>query len=215
MLICSDDVQASVLSTHVQVLSVRPLIVIPPSSAPASVVEALARTMFLSPTARVVLEIVVVVPLTVRSPLRTKLVPVATPMSGVTSVGEVSMTKVVPVPVCAATEVAFPEEVIGPVKFAFVVTVAAEPVVFWFKVGNVQLVKSPLEGVPSAGVTSVGEVSMTKVVPVPVCAATEVALPTDVIGPVMLAFVVTVGAKSGPPIAITLVATPKLSSPKP
>ena len=214
-MICSLDVQASVLSTHVQVLSVRPLIVIPPSSAPASVVEALASTMFLSPTAKVVLEIVVVVPLTVRSPLRTKLVPVATPMSGVTSVGEVFMTKVVPVPVCAAIDVAFPEEVIGPVKFAFVVTVAELPLVDWFKVGNVQLVKSPLEGVPSAGVTSVGEVFMTKVVPVPVCAATEVAFPTDVIGPVRFALVVTVGAKSGPPIAITLVATPKLLSPRP
>jgi hypothetical protein len=98
---------------------------------------------------------------------------------------------------------------------AFVVTVAAEPVVFWFSVGNVQLVSVPEEGVPSAGVTSVGEVFMTKVVPVPVCEAIEVALPTDVIGPVMLAFVVVVTAKSGPPIAITEVATPVLSSPSP
>jgi hypothetical protein len=58
--------------------------------------------------------------------------------------------------------------VITPVKLALVVTVAAFPLVDWFKVGKVQLVKSPLEGVPSAGVTSVGEVFITKVVPVPV-----------------------------------------------
>ena len=55
-----------------------------------------------------------------------------------------------------------------------------------------QLVKSPLEGVPRTGVTSVGEVSITNLVPVPVCEAMLVAFPEEVIGPVRLAFVVTV-----------------------
>ena len=36
------------------------------------------------------------------------------------NVGEALITKVVPVPVCKATEVVFPELVIGPVKLAFV-----------------------------------------------------------------------------------------------
>jgi hypothetical protein len=44
------------------------------------------------------------------------LVAVATPISGVTSVGLVFITKVEPVPVCAATLVAGPTDVIGPVK---------------------------------------------------------------------------------------------------
>src|SRR3989344_1014165 len=56
-------------------------------------------------------------------------VAVATPKAGVTKVGEVSITKVVPVPVWAATAVALPTEVIGPVRFALVVTVAALPVI--------------------------------------------------------------------------------------
>lgn len=56
-------------------------------------------------------------------------VAVATPRTGVTSVGEVSTTNLVPVPVCEAIEVAFPDEVIGQVRFAFVVTVAAFPVI--------------------------------------------------------------------------------------
>jgi len=61
--------------------------------------------------------------------------------------------------------------------------------------GNpVQLVSVPLVGVPSSGVTSVGLLSMTNFDPVPVCEATEVALPTEVIGPVRLALVVTVAA---------------------
>ena len=75
-------------------------------------------------------ESVVVVPFTVRSPDSTRLVPVATPMFGVTKVGEVSQTIFVPLPVCEAIDVAFPTLVIGPVRFAFVVTFAAVPVVF-------------------------------------------------------------------------------------
>jgi hypothetical protein len=39
--------------------------------------------------------------------------------------------------------------------------------VFWFNVGNVQFVKLPDEGVPKAGVTSVGDVARTTA-PVPV-----------------------------------------------
>jgi hypothetical protein len=71
---------------------------------------------------------------------------------------------------------------------------AAVPVVFWFKVGNVQLVKVPDAGVPKFGVTKLGLVSTTNLSPVPVCEAIEVALPTEVITPVRLAFVVTVAA---------------------
>jgi hypothetical protein len=48
------------------------------------------------------------------------LVAVATPIVGVTKVGLVSITNLLPVPVCDATEVAFPELVMGPVKFALV-----------------------------------------------------------------------------------------------
>ena len=114
------------------------------------------------------------------------------PRTGVTSVGLVSITNFVPVPVWLAIDVAFPTEVITPVRFALVVTVAAEPVVFWLSVGKVQLVSVPLEGVPRTGVTSVGLVSITNLVPVPVCEAMLVAFPTEVITPVRLAFVVAV-----------------------
>ena len=48
------------------------------------------------------------------------LVAVATPIVGVTNVGLVSITNLLPVPVWDATEVTFPILVIGPVKFAFV-----------------------------------------------------------------------------------------------
>ena len=37
---------------------------------------------------------------------------------------------------------------------------AAVPVVFWFRVGNVQLAKSPEAGVPRTGVVKVGDVSV-------------------------------------------------------
>ena len=58
-----------------------------------------------------------------------RLVAVAAPIVGVTSVGHVDIAKVVPVPVCEAMLVAFPDDVIGPVNEAFVVTVAAFPVI--------------------------------------------------------------------------------------
>ena len=57
-------------------------------------------------------------------------VAVANPRVGVTNVGLVSMTNLVPVPVWEAMEVALPTLVIGPVKLAFVVTVAALPEIF-------------------------------------------------------------------------------------
>ena len=44
----------------------------------------------------------------------------------VVKVGPACMAKVLPVPVCAATEVVFPALVIGPVRFALVITVAAK-----------------------------------------------------------------------------------------
>ena len=56
------------------------------------------------------------------------LVAVATPKTGVTNVGEADIAKVVPVPVWLAMLVALPTDVIGPVKLALVVTVAALPV---------------------------------------------------------------------------------------
>lgn len=53
--------------------------------------------------------------------------PLAAPMLGVVRVGLACITKVLPVPVCEATAVALPTEVIGPVRLALVVTVAALP----------------------------------------------------------------------------------------
>ena len=44
-------------------------------------------------------------------------------------VGLLFITNVVPEPVCDAILVAFPIDVIGPVRFAFVATVEAEPVI--------------------------------------------------------------------------------------
>jgi hypothetical protein len=62
-------------------------------------------------------------------------------------VGEALIANVVPVPVCAVIAVALPEEVIGPVRLALVVTVAALPVVFWLRVGKseaIAVVKAPV-----------------------------------------------------------------------
>ena len=56
----------------------------------------------------------------------------------------------------------------------------------------VAFVNTPAEGVPIFGVVNVGLACITNVLPVPVWAATEVAFPTDVIGPVRLALVTTV-----------------------
>ncbi len=101
---------------------------------------------------------------------------VGVPNAGVTSVGEVANTAT-PVPVssvnavasCAEVkepnEVALPTEVTAPVRLALVVTLpavrpAAVPVMF---------VPTRAEGVPSAGVTNVGDVDITTL-PVPVMA---------------------------------------------
>jgi len=153
-------------------------------------------------------------------------------MFGVTSIADVFITNVLPVPVCDATAVALPTLVIGPVRLALVITVfavkavvavvakvavAALPPILRFATGVVEVTTSG--AVPSAiveitwlpvtfpvnardvpvdapmfGVTSVGDVFITNVLPVPVCDATDVALPTLVIGPVKLAFVTTVVA---------------------
>ena len=64
----------------------------------------------------------------VNEPVRLRLVPVAAPITGVTNVGEVFITKVLPVPVCEATLVVLPELVIGPDKLALV---ALFPFSFW------------------------------------------------------------------------------------
>ena len=50
-----------------------------------------------------------------------------------------------------------------------------------------EVAREVAEATPKVGVTKTGEVFMAKVVPVPVCAAIDVALPTDVIGPVRFA----------------------------
>ena len=78
---CSEEVQASVASTQLSVLSVAPFNVIPPPSAVTSEgVSTSPRTIFLSSTARVVELIVVVVPFTVKSPERVRLVPDTAPV---------------------------------------------------------------------------------------------------------------------------------------
>ena len=72
-------------------------------------------------------------------------VAVATPIFGVTKVGEVSTTNLVPVPVCEAIDVALPEEVMTPVRLASVVTVAALPVMFvWSPVLTPEMVEVPV-----------------------------------------------------------------------
>lgn len=66
-----------------------------------------------------------------------------------------------------ATVVALPEEVIGPVRFAFVVTVAALPPMLSAVAVPVRLVATPEIGVPKAGPVKVGDVPKTNA-PVPV-----------------------------------------------
>ena len=110
------------------------------------------------------------------------------PMFGVTSVGEVSTTNFVPVPVCEAIDVALPTDVIGPVRFAFVVTVpAVSP-----EAVPVKFVATPEAGVPSAGVTRVGEVANTTS-PLPVVVAAEIAVPLPWRMPVMEVEIVMAG----------------------
>jgi len=63
------------------------------------------------------------------APVRERVVPVAFPNIGEIKVGLLSITKVLPVPVWEATAVVLPVEVMGPFKFALVVTVAAFPLI--------------------------------------------------------------------------------------
>jgi hypothetical protein len=70
---CSEEVQESVASTQLKVLSVAPLSVIPPPSAVVSVgVPVSPRTIFLSSITRLVELRFVVVPLTVKFPERVR-----------------------------------------------------------------------------------------------------------------------------------------------
>ena len=68
--------------------------------------------------------------------------------------------------------VVFPTEVTSPERLALVVTVAAFPPIFKLAAVPVILVPTKAEGVPKAGVTSVGEVDNTTP-PVPVEAAVD------------------------------------------
>ena len=78
----SEDVQAEVLFTQLNVLSVVPLRVIPPPSAVTLVGEAIEpNSIFLSSTVKVVELIVVVVPLTVKSPDSVNDVPDTAPVN--------------------------------------------------------------------------------------------------------------------------------------
>ena len=126
----SDEVHESVASTQLKVLSVVPLSVMPPPSAPASVGSALEpSSRFLSSTVTVVELIVVVVPLTVKSPERTREVPVAAPIFGVTSVGVLAKTSA-PEPVSSEiTEISSAEEVAAKSESLLLVT-ATVPVKF-------------------------------------------------------------------------------------
>jgi hypothetical protein len=64
-------------------------------------------------------------------------------------VGEALITNVLPVPVCEAILVVFPTEVIGPDRFALVVTVAAFPPIFKAVAVPVKFVATPEAGVPN------------------------------------------------------------------
>ena len=77
---CSEDVQASVASIQLKVLLVAPSNVIPPPFADASDVLPCPKVMLISSTVKVVELMVVVVPLTVRSPERVRLVPDTAPV---------------------------------------------------------------------------------------------------------------------------------------
>jgi hypothetical protein len=91
------------------------------------------------------------------------------------------MTNVLPVPVCAFTEVALPTEVIGPVKLAFA---ASFPLSFCIA----ERMESVAETVPAPDVYPVSTLAITGAF------VSVVALPTDVTSPVRSAFVITVDA---------------------
>lgn len=74
------------------------------------------------------------------------------PRSGVVSVGEACITNVDPVPVCAATAVVLPTLVIGPPRFALVVTLLAVNAV----AVPVMFVPTSALGVPRLGLERIG-----------------------------------------------------------
>ena len=145
---------------------------------------------------------------------------VGVPRLGVTKVGLVSTTNLVPVPVWDAMLVALPTEVITPVRLALVMTVVAFPTLVTIPVKlalvvtvpavnpaavPVMLVPTRVLGVPRLGVIRVGESSTTILLPVPVFEANEVALPIEVMGPVKSALVVTVPAVNPAAVPVILV----------
>ncbi len=103
---------------------------------------------------------------------------VGVPRRGVIRAGLVSMTNLEPVPVCEATEVAFPTEVIGPVRFALV---ASLPFNFWIA----WRIESVAETVPAPDVNPVRTLAITAAL------VKVVAFPIEVTSPVRLALVVT------------------------
>ena len=80
----------------------------------------------------------------------------ATPRVGVTRVGLTLMANMFPVPVCDPMLVAFPTEVIGPVRFALVVTFAAS-VAF---VAFVAVLALPVRAPTKVGAVTVPEASI-------------------------------------------------------
>lgn len=95
------------------------------------------------------------------------------PKLGAIKVGPFDMAKVEPVPVWAPIDVAFPTEVITPVKLAFVVTlpaVNADAVPDMF-------VPTKVEGVPRLGAMRVGLFDSTIVPPLPVTVHPDKAVP--------------------------------------
>ena len=105
------NVELSVPENATELVTVNVLL-----SVPATVIELLAVNVlpFAIVSTELVAGAVIVTLLTV--------VAVATPMSGVINVGEVSTTNLVPVPVWLVIDVTFPVPVIGPVMFALVTT---------------------------------------------------------------------------------------------
>ena len=98
-----------------------------------------------TPVPPLAIDNVPVTPVVSGNPVRLVATPEAgVPNAGVTRVGEVSITNLEPVPVWEATEVVFPELVIGPVKFALVVVVI--PVKFEPSPTNPVAVKTPVLG---------------------------------------------------------------------
>jgi hypothetical protein len=94
------------------------------------------------------------------------------PKFGVVRVGVFCITKVEPVPVCAATVVAFPVDVIGPVRFAFVTVRSAVPQVAALRFGTTVVDVTVKGGVPIVTVDTkefaVKLLELSTVTPVPV-----------------------------------------------